>query len=626
MAPLVKMAVAVAALPLYGVFARPSARSVCAKNTNGTDLLPSYDYVIVGAGASGLTVANRLSEDPSVTVLVIEAGELDAGEDFVKIPGLAGGAIGTKYDWNTTYTANDALGGRTVSIPQGKVVGGSTKLNRMVFDRGSKSDYDRWESLGNTGWNWNSLLPYFKKNEIFTPPSEEIVAEWGVQVDDAAHGKEGLMHSTYSPFFWPTTKFMIDAVKELGITVAKDQANGSPIGGYFCPHNQDPKTNTRSSAREAYYDNFTGRQNLHLITGQQATKIVTTGSGDAVTATGVEFAASKGAQAQTANAKKEVIIAAGSLHTPQLLQVSGIGDPALHASINVPTVVDLPAVGQNLHDHVLLTVVNTINTTLPVSSLLTSNATFAAEARALYDSQHTGPFASPTGDFLAFLPLSTYSKAGESLLSQATTQDAASFLPAGTPAEVVRGYQAQHKVLNERLLADDSALLEVIWSDGAMVLGLQHPYSRGSVRASSASTFDAPAADAGFLRNPLDVAFLVEAVRFTRAVAGTAAVKPLRPFEVLPGANVTADGDIADFVRRQSSTLFHPVGTCKLGAREEGGVVDAELNVYGVKGLRIVDASVMPLAPATHTMTTVYAVAERAADIIRGKAGAYVAG
>ncbi|WYZ45887.1 hypothetical protein EsH8_IX_000112 [Colletotrichum jinshuiense] len=614
----VRIAVAMAAMPLLGVFARPSSPSFCITRKNDTQLLPSYDYIVVGAGASGLTVANRLSEDPNVTVLVIEAGDLDAGEDFVKIPGLAGGAVGTKYDWNTTYVANDALGGRVVSIPQGKIVGGSTKLNRMVFDRGSKSDYDRWESLGNQGWNWDSLLPYFKKNEKFAPPTPDIAAEWGIEVDDSAHGKDGLMHVTYSPFIWPTTKFMIDGIKELGIPVAKDQANGSPIGGYFCPHNQDSDA-TRSSAREAYYDNFIGRENLHLLTGRQVTKIITAGSGDSVKATGVEFAASKDEQSQTATVKKEVILAAGSLHTPQILQVSGIGDPALHTSINVPTVVDLPAVGQNLQDHVLLTVVNTINTTLLQSSILQNNATFAAEARTQYDSQRDGPFSSPTGDFLAFLPLSTYSKAGETLSSQATSQDGTTFLPSGTPAEVLKGYQAQQKVLNERLLATDSGLLEVIWSDGVFVLGLQHPYSRGSLKAASSSTFDAPIADSGFLKNPLDISLLVEGVKFTRTLSATNAIKELSPFEVVPGANVTTDEAITDFVRQQSSTLFHPVGSCKMGAKEDGGVVDSSLKVYGISGLRIVDASIMPLAPAAHTMTTVYAVAERAADIIRGK-------
>ncbi|KAK1585514.1 GMC oxidoreductase [Colletotrichum navitas] len=613
------MAYLMRAMLLLGALVRPSSCSPFLTKRGDTSLLPSYDYVVVGAGASGLTVANRLSEDPSVTVLVIEAGEHDAGEDIVKIPGLAGGAVGTKYDWNTTYVANEALGGRVVPIPQGKVVGGSTKLNRMVFDRGSKSDYDRWESLGASGWNWDTLLPYFKKNENFTPPIPEIKSEWDIEVDTAAHGNDGLMQVTYSPFFWPTTRFMVDAVKELGIPVAKDQANGGPIGGYFCPHNLDPKTATRSSAREAYYDNFTGRQNLHLLTGHQVTKVVTASLGDCVKATGVEFAASKDAQTQVIDANKEVILAAGTLHTPQILQVSGIGDPALHASINVSTVVDLPAVGQNLHDHVLLTVVNTINTTLPVNSLLQSNATFAADARAQYDSHQNGPLSSPTGDFLAFLPLSTYSKANQALNTQATAQDGTVFLPSGAPPEVVNGYRAQHKVLNERLLANDSALLEMIWADGAIILGLQHPYSRGSLRAASPSTFDAPIADSAFLRNPLDVSLLVEGVKFTRTLTGTESLKSLQPFEVVPGANVTTDDAIADFIRQQSSTLYHPVGTCKLGPREEGGVVDTNLSVYGIKGLRVVDASIMPLLPASHTMTTVYAVAERAADIIRGK-------
>lgn len=264
-----------------------------------------------------------------------------------------------------------------------------------------------------------------------------------------------------------------------------------------------------------------------------------------------------------------------------------------------------------------------VNTTLSSSSLLQSNATFAAEARAQYDSQQNGPLSSPTGDFLAFLPLSTYSKAGETLSSQAAAQDGTAFLPADTPAEVVRGYQAQHKVLNERLLADDSALLEVIWDGGVMVLGLQHPYSRGSLKAASSSTFDAPLGDAAFLRNPLDVSFMVEAVKFTRTLTATAAIGALQPFEAVPGANVTADAAIADFVRQQSATLFHPVGTCKLGPREEGGVVDAELRVYGVSGLRVVDASVMPLVPATHIMTTVYAVAEKVSSCKPPKTGLF---
>ncbi|KAJ4172198.1 hypothetical protein NW754_002386 [Fusarium falciforme] len=585
-------AAAVGCIHATTALAYPGAKSA--------DLSKEYDYVIVGGGAAGLTVANRLSENPAVTVLIIEAGDFDANEDFVTIPGLAGGAVGTKYDWNITYPASESLNGRSVSIPQGKVVGGSTKLNRMVFDRGSKADYDDWAELGNKGWDWDTLFPYFKKNEKFTPPNADIKKEYAITTDVSAHGTSGYMHSSYSPFFWPTTKNIVKAVQELDITVARDQANGSPIGGYFCPHNQDPKTLTRSSAREAYYESVSSRKNLKILTGQQVTRVLTKKYKSTVKATGVEFAKSRDSSPQTVSAKKEVILAAGAIHSPQILQVSGIGDSALLSSINVATVVDLPRIKAPIQ-----------------TSNLTSNATFAAEARAQYDSQKKGPLTSPTGDFLIFLPLSDYSNAASDIHKQAASQDGTKFLPPGTPADVAKSYQKQQKLLSEKLLDKKTAILELIWGDGVFVLGLQHPFSRGSVKAKSSSIFDAPVANPEFLRNPLDVALLTEGIRFARKLVEAPSIKSLAPVEVVPGANVTSDDDLEQFIRSSAGTLFHPAGSNRIGKREEGGVVDENLRVYGVDGLRIVDASVIPLLPAAHTMTTVYAVAERAADLIK---------
>ncbi|KAM0559948.1 hypothetical protein ACHAPJ_003900 [Fusarium lateritium] len=578
-------------------------------------LRAEYDYIVVGAGASGLTVANRLTEDSAVTVLVIEAGDFDNNEDFVTIPGLAGGAVGTKYDWNLTYPASESLNGRNVSIPLGKVVGGSTKLNRMVYDRGSKADYDRWAELGNSGWQWKTLLPFFKKNEKFTPPTADIKKEYGVTTDPSAHGSSGYIDSSYSPFFWPTTKNIVKATEELDIDISVDQANGNAIGGYFCPHNLDPKTLTRSSAQDLY-SAVSQRKNLQLLSGNQVTRIVTKKNGSSVKATGVEFAKNRDSARKTVKAKKEVILAAGSIHTPQILQVSGIGDSALLSSINVPVVVDLPAVGQNFHDHVLLAVVSAIAAPLQTGNL-TSNTTFAAEARAQYDQQKKGPYTSPTGDFLLFLPLSNYTTAASNIHKQASSQDGTKFLPSGTPAEVVKGYKKQQNVLNGKLLDTNSAILEVIWSDGVAVLGLQHPYSRGSVKAKSSNIFDSPEANPEFLSNPLDVSILVEGVKFARKLSNAPSIKTLKPVELAPGANVTSDDDIEKFIRSSASTLFHPAGSCKIGSRSEGGVVDEKLRVYGVDGLRIVDASVIPLLPASHTMTTVYAIAEKAAEIIK---------
>lgn len=260
---------------------------------------------------------------------------------------------------------------------------------------------------------------------------------------------------------------------------------------------------------------------------------------------------------------------------------------------------------------------DSVNTTLSLSTELASNATFAAEARNQYDTERRGPLTTPAGDFLLFLPLSTYTNASAAIHAAALASDASNSLPPGVPDEVAIGYAASYDSLNSKLRAKDSAFLEVIWGEGPMLLVLQHPYSRGSVKAASNSTFDAPVADAGFLRNPLDTILLREGVRFSRRLVAQLSIAALNPFEAVPGANVTSDADIDQFVRKSADTLWHPAGSCKMGKREAGGVVDGQLKVYGIEGLRIVDASVFPMLPASHTMTTVYAVAEKAAEIIK---------
>lgn len=468
------------------------------------------------------------------------------------------------------------------------------------------------------GWGANTTTT--KQFEKFTPPTDAIVAEYGVEYDASAHGDSGPIDVTYSPFFWPLTHNIINATKELGITIQTDQAAGQPIGGYFCPHNINSTTVTRSSAREAYYTPFEARTNLHLITGQQVTRLISTGGGSNGTATitGVEYAASAEGARSTITVDKEAILAAGAIHSPAILQISGIGAADLHSEIGVSTVVDLPAVGQNFQDHVLLSAVATVTTDEITSSLLSSNETFAADALAQYEQEGTGPYSTPTGDFLLFLPLTTYSNSSASIASQADSQDGTQYLPTDAPAEVIAGYEKEQAILNERLTRDDSAALEVIWDTGTLVLGLQHPYSRGTVKASSNSTFDMPDATPAYLANPLDIALLKEGLTFARRVWATDAVASLSPVEVSPGANVTSDADIESWIRNNIATLYHPAGSCKMGLREEGGVVDTDLKVYGTSNLRVVDASVIPLLPATHIMTAVYGVAEKAADVIKG--------
>ncbi|PSN61575.1 FAD/NAD(P)-binding domain-containing protein [Corynespora cassiicola Philippines] len=419
------------------------------------NLLAEYDFVVVGAGASGLTVANRLSEESSTTVLLIKAGDLDNDKDFVTVPGLA---------------ANENIAGRAISVLLEKVVSGSIKLNYIVFNRSARSDYNSWEKLRGEGWNFKSLLLYFRK-----------------------------------------------------IT------SGDAISGFYYFNNVDRVTVTCSSAEKVYYASAVGRSNFYLLSGQQVTKILLNNGNNSMKAT----------------------------------RVSEIGDSALLASISVDTVIDLPAVGQNLHNHVSVVIVNTINSNFTISNL--------------------GPLTTLVGDFLLFLPLSTYSNASDVIHSAATSENALT----------------SYKSLTQKLITNDAAFLEIIWANSVLILSFQQLFSRGNIKAVSSSIFNSPLADAGFLH--------------------THVIAPLTPFKVISELNVTSDTDLDDFIQSSADTLFHPAGTCKIELKAEGGVVNINFKVHSVEGLRIIDASVIPTLPAAHTITTVYAVAERAADIIKGK-------
>ncbi|RDW93507.1 GMC family oxidoreductase [Aspergillus mulundensis] len=583
--------------------------------TSESGLLPTYDYVIVGAGVSGLTVANRLSENESLSILVIEAGEFDQDEDYILIPGLAGTGIGSKYDWNLTYVGNPDLGNRSVSIPLGKAVGGSSLLNRMTFDRGSRADYDRWKTLGNSGWGWTDLFPFFKKSENFTPPTSDIIDEWNVTYDQSVHGTTGNVQSSYAPWIWPSTKHFISAVTDLEVRIPLDGASGDALGGFFVSHNQDPVTATRSDARRAYWDPASGRPNLQLVTGRKVTKLLNRQTARGVQITGVEFAPSPYAQRSIVHARKEVILAAGAIHSPQLLQLSGIGDPALLARHNISTVSNVPGVGRNFQDHLYVPVVFSFDFPLTATNL-TTNSTFAAESLALYHTDQTGPYADATGDFLAFLPTANFTSQTSAIQQLAQSQHTTLYLDPDTPATLARGYASQHELLTTGLAAENEAQLEIIWSDGTFILGLQHPFSRGSVRLASSDPFTPPLADPAYLRNPVDVAILVEAIKYARSLAQTPSLAAFNPVELVPGGNVTSDSDLEAYIRGAADSLFHPSGTCSVGRVELGGVVDTDFRVHGVSGLRVVDASVFPLLPATHIQSSVYAVAEKAAVAI----------
>ncbi|PNS18356.1 hypothetical protein CAC42_6173 [Sphaceloma murrayae] len=596
-------------LLLSSASANPTLRNKAVKK----DTAQSYDYIVVGGGAAGLTVAYRLSANPKVSVLVIEAGELDNKEDYITVPGLAGTGLNTKYDWNTTAVANAAMNGRVLPIAQGKGVGGGTLLNRLLMDRGSTADYNRWPLLGAIGFDWNGLFPYFKKSETYVPPNADIARDWNVTYSKDQHGFSGPIVNSHSPYVWPTLKNYILGHRELGAKTPSpsDAQGGDAVGIYAITHCQNNKDASRDSARTAYHDKAAGRSNYKLITGTQVTKLTSKGND----ITGVEVATGPDAPRTTILANKEVIMAAGALRTPHILKLSGIGDPAELKKFNIPVVAANTAVGQNLQDHVLVANVFGINADLTTNKL--SDPTFAASAMAQYRANATGPYSTATADWLAFLPASLVSPSKWSQIALSLAgQDPNQYLDPTADKAARAGYAIQKGLLAKGVLSSSEAVTEFIWADGVVIAGLMHPTSRGTIKLASANPFDQPLVDPAHLKNPIDLQIMVESVKYARRLMATKAMKPLSPAEYVPGAAVTSDEDIGQFVKNTAGTIWHPVGSCHVGAQALGGCADTKFRVYGVDNLRVVDASTMPMMPATHIMSTVYAMAEKAADAI----------
>ncbi|PUU81714.1 hypothetical protein B9Z19DRAFT_1076504 [Tuber borchii] len=580
------------------------------------EILAAYDYVVIGGGTSGLTVANRLSEDSSKTVLVIESGPIDDGSDSFKIPYLGRGYLnyGTKYDWNVTSVPSESLGNRTMIIPQARVLGGTSSINGMQFARGAPSDYDAWEELGNEGWNFKSLEEYFKKSENFTAPSEKLSEEFGITYDESAHGFAGFIHSSFPRFLWPQIKNWVGAMKSLGHTVSQDPANGGALQLFWSPSSLDPDTETRSFARE-YYDGAQDRPNFHVLLDTTVTKLLTFGN-ETIRIDAVEFLSSAGATKKSVKVKKEAVLAAGTIFSPQILQVSGIGPASLLKSLGIKVVVDLPGVGANLQGHVYLYNAYQLTNVSLSAANLTTNTTFYNEMYELYKTKRDGPFTNTGSNIIAMLPLSDI---GLDNFQNLTSAPSEPFPHSDT--SISKGYRAQLKVLLRHLATTSMAGVELSWINevGGTIFSVMHPLSRGTVTTASSSllTNSTPTVNTRYLTHPLDTRISIETFKYNRKIAATGEMQVLGPVEVSPGPGVSTDEQFEKVIKEGPNYMYHMTGTCSMMKRELGGVVDTELRVYGVQNLRVVDASVQPLIPAAHLQTTVYAVAERAADLIK---------
>ncbi|KAK0370966.1 GMC oxidoreductase [Colletotrichum limetticola] len=601
----------------------PAAAKYAKRNT--TDLHSSYDYVIVGGGLSGLVVANRLTEDPDVTVLVVEYGDFDVSWD-VAIPYYASNLHPNDLIQFLSIP-QPGLNNRTSGVQTGTVVGGGSTVNGMAFDRGSKADYDAWEELGNPGWNWDSLFHYFKKADVFpqsstfTLPAPEYVERYNFSYDPSTYG-DGPLQAGFTSWQWPDRDLQRKAwIEDIGVPVLDDHgAGGNNVGLAQLPQNHDPKNVTRSTSRTAYYEPIAEtRKNLNLLVKHYASKI----EFEDKKAVGVNIISRETNATTLVKAKKEVVLAAGGVQTPRVLLQSGIGPAGLLESLDVDVVADLPGVGSNYQDHAWMLMLYTYGNPPELGSEAMNDPAFFNASEAEYFANRTGPFTHARGNNIIFRSLQDLTPEYEALSASVEAQNALDFLPEiySEHPELLEGFLSQREALTKLFRNPEAGVLEIPFggfSGGA--IAFQKPLSRGTIKISSTNPDPAnpPIIDFGTLQNPVDVDIAVLSVKDFRKVWDTPTLAIREAVEISPGVNVTSDQAIAEAFRNSLFASFaHPSGTASLQPLEHGGVVDPQLRVYGVESLRVVDASIIPLIPACHLQATMYAVAEKAADILK---------
>ncbi|KAM0276496.1 hypothetical protein ACHAQH_006685 [Verticillium albo-atrum] len=612
------------------------------------DVHDEYDYIIVGGGTAGLTVADRLTESGEHTVLVIELGLLANDSSVNNVAGGAQAFFNSSLTFNFPSEPQVNLGGRTTNVFGGVLLGGSSGVNGFQVHRPQKADINRWGSYFSkcSDWNWESLLPYFKKAWQLHPPTKEMVEEFDIKYDESYWGTEGGIHAMFPSFSWPFLKNEMDAYREIeGVDFPIDSGAGNP-GAFWYPHSANPQQVTRSFAlSEHWTGKVTVRDNYETVLGQRVLRVLFQ---DKVAA-GVEYVAAgatDSAGSHVVRARKEVIVAAGTIHTPQILEASGVGGRALLEKAGIDVVVDLPGVGANFQDHPLgggASFTFTDWNFHPDSSDLQTNETFRAEVEAEFAESHTGdglpldllesvpltqsgPLTIASGNAASFLPFSVIApSAFEAIASAYEAQDPAAYLPANSDPTLIAGYAAQKTRFAAALRSTDAAFYNLFLrgtnTEGSSIVFL-HPLSRGTVHIDTADPFFAqPRVDYRALSNPTDLDIQVEFIKFSRRYFLETSLAQYGPVEVSPGANVTSDEALREALRELiSPTCFHPVGTAAMMPRELGGVVNEELLVYGVKRLSVIDASVQPDLPGAYTQQPVFAIAEKAADLIKARA------
>ncbi|WP_419808245.1 choline dehydrogenase [Sphingomonas sp.] len=530
--------------------------------------MDAYDYIIIGAGSAGCCLAARLTEDADTRVLLLEAGGRNDNV-LVRMPAGVGQLIKEKnaHNWGFWTEPEPNLDDRKLWWPRGKGLGGSSAINGMVYMRGHPLDYDEWRQMGLTGWGWDDVLPYFKRLERHHAGGD-------------LHGGEGPLHiskgESASPFYGALT----EAGRQAGYPVT-DDFNGADFEG-FGPYDLTVSNGRRWSAAEAYLRPVLGRQNLQIVTDARTTRIrVEDGR-----ATGVDYVVGKRRTPRSANAAGEVLLCAGAVQSPQILQLSGIGDPERLRAAGVAVVHPLPGVGENLQDH--LDVIMNWRSQGLESAFSVTRGLKQLGVGLRYMLRGTGPGRQQFLESGAFIP----SRPG---LSRPDIQ--------------IHGVLA---------IMRDHGKAQVTEDGFSLHLCQLRPESRGRIGLHSDDPFADPKIEANYLATPEDRRVMREAVRIGRRVVAQAALTLYRGAELAPGDSVDSDEEVDAWVRATAETIYHPVGTCRMGAKDDArAVVDGDLRVRGLAGLRVIDASVMPNLVSSNTNAPTIMIAEKAADLIR---------
>jgi choline dehydrogenase len=520
-----------------------------------------YDYIIIGAGSAGCVLANRLTEDPAARVLLLEAGGPDAQRE-IHMPIAFSKLFQTACDWNFHTEPEPHMSDRKLYWPRGKVLGGSSSINAMIYIRGNHKDYDQWRDLGNPGWGFSDVLPYFKKSEN----QERGASEY--------HGVGGPLDVSDPRSPNPLAETFIEAAVEAGFSRNQD-FNGESQEG-FGLYQVTQKGGKRCSAAVAYLRPAMTRPNLTVRTSVHVSRIVLDGR----RAQGVGFV--DGERTLQAQADREVILSAGAIGSPQLLMLSGVGPADQLRQFGIPVVCDLPGVGENLQDHPVTPVAYECKQ--PVS--LASAESLANLLRYLLWKQ--GPLTSNVGEGGGFIKTS---------LAGATPDVQFHFGPAF--------------FINHGL----TPIKEHGFTSGPTLV---RPRSIGRIQLRSGNSLEAPRIFANYFSDPHDLDVMVEGIKITRMITHSKAFAKYRGRETHPGDSAHSDQELRAHICKMSETLYHPVGSCKMGAnKDRSAVVDSELRVMGVEGLRVIDASVMPTVPGGNTNAPAVMIAEKGADLIK---------